>query len=158
MGKKDLINTKPFTIADVKNKQLVIQMLNYEEQLTKSDYGQSLYKNTLNKPFVSLNIEKSLNRLTLTQFGFDTSDTSVETYRTIFRTYYNSPHDYDKDVLNAVHYMRENKCVYYKTPQLQLNNKIPNCELYNLNKNKTTLYDIINKSNSHTMLCAFSLS
>lgn len=160
MGKKDISQSKPFTSDDVKNKQLVIQMLNYEEQLTKSDIGQSMYKNTLNRPLVSLNIEKSLNRLTLTHFNFDTTDKSVETYRTIFRTYYKSADDYDQDVLNAVHYMRENKCVYYKTPPLQIGDKIPNCTLYNLDgKVTTTLYDVINKRNAdYTVIAAFSLS
>jgi len=160
MGKKDTNNTKPFTMDDVKNKQLVIQMLKYEEQLTKSEYGQSLYKNTLNKPLISLNIEKALNRLVLSYFGFNTSDLNVETYRTIFRTYYNSPNDYDKDVLDSVHYMRENKCVYYKLPPLQLGDKIPNCDLYEIDgKTKTTLYDVINKTKSdYTLIEAFSLS
>jgi len=160
MGKKDTDNTKPFTMNDVKNKQLVIQMLKYEEQLTKSEYGQSLYKNTLNKPLISLNIEKALNRLVLSYFGFNTSDLNVETYRTIFRTYYNSPNDYDKDVLDSVHYMRENKCVYYKSPPLQLGDKIPNCDLYEIDgKTKTTLYDVINKTKSdYTLIEAFSLS
>jgi len=160
MGKKDTNNTKPFTMDDVKNKHLVIQMLKYEEQLTKSEYGQSLYKNTLNKPLISLNIEKALNRLVLSYFGFNTSDLNVETYRTIFRTYYNSPNDYDKDVLDSVHYMRENKCVYYKLPPLQLGDKIPNCDLYEIDgKTKTTLYDVINKTKSdYTLIEAFSLS
>ena len=144
MGKSDIIDLKPFTSIDVKNKDLVIKMLNYEEELTKSEFGQSLYKNILNKPLVSLNVEKTLNRLVLSHFGFDTTDENVEMYRTIFRNYYNSPNDYDKDVLNAVHYMRENKCVYYKNPSLKLDDKIPDCELYELNgKEKLTLYDAI---------------
>jgi len=162
MGKieQNIGNAIPFTITNVKNKELVIQMLNYEEQLTKSNYGQSLYKNTLNKPLISLTIEYAINRLVLAKFGFDTTDRSVSMYRTIFKTYYNSPHDYDPDVLNAVHYMRENKCVYYKMPPLQINDKIPNCELYNLDGiTKTTLHDTINNLNSkYTLIGAFSLS
>lgn len=163
MGKK-IINSPngliPFTIDHVKNKVLVIQMLNYEEQLTKSDYGQSLYKNTLNNPLISLTIEYGINRLVLSNFGFDTTDSSVNMYRTIFKTYYNSPDDYDSDVLNAVHYMRENKCVYYKNYPLQINDKIPNCDLYELDGiSKTTLYNVINKTKSkYTLIGAFSLS
>lgn len=156
MGKQKINNLNPFTINDVKNKQLVIQMLNYEEQLTKSDYGQSLYKNTLNKPLISLTIEYAINRLVLAYFEFDTTDASVAMYRTIFKTYYKSPNDYDADVLNAVHYMRENKCVYYKMPVLQIGDKIPDCVLYNLNGTETTLYDI--PKASHTLIGAFSLS
>ena len=159
MGKIDTISLKPFTKQDVLNKELVIKMLNYEEALTKSDYGQSLYKNTLNRPLISLTIEKSLNRATLSQFGFNTDTDSVEMYRTIFKTYYRSATDYDKDVLDSVHYMRENKCVYYKNEPLEIGEKIPDCNLYNLDgKTKTTLYDAINKDSDYTLVAAFSLS
>lgn len=148
----------PFTIDDVKNKNLVIQMLNYEELITKSDTGQSLYKNKLNLPLVSLNVEKALNRLTLIHFNFDTSDESVELYRSIFKNYYRSATDYDKDVLGAVHYMRENKCVYYTKPIINIGDTIPNCDLYELDgKTKTSLYDIINNSD-YTLIESFSLS
>jgi hypothetical protein len=160
MGKKDVISLKKFTQTDVLNKNMVIEMLTYEEQLTKSEYGKELYSNTLNKPLISLNVEKTLNRLTLTQFGFNTSDESVENYRTIFKTYFKSPTNYDKDVIHSVHYMRENKCVYYTNPPLNIGDKIPNCSLYNLDgETKTTLHDIINKKNAkYTVIAAFSLS
>jgi hypothetical protein len=152
-------NPIPFTSTHVKNKQLVIQMLNYEENLTKSDFGQNLYKNILNSPLISLTIEHAINRLVLAKFGFDTSDLSVSTYRTIFQTYYNSSSDYDPDVLNAVHYMRENKCVYYKQRPLEIGDVIPDCELYEIDGiTKTTLYNIINKESKYTMIGAFSLS
>ncbi len=160
MGKQTTTTLKPFTFNDVNNKELVIQMLKYEEDITKGNHGQSLYCNTLNCPLITLNIEKALNRLTLTYFNFDTSDDSVENYRTIFKTYYRSPDDYDEDVLNSVHYMRENKCVYYKNKPLEIGDKIPDCPLYNLDgKTVTTLYDVINKNAAnYTMLAAFSLS
>ena len=160
MGKYTNVSGIPFTMNNVNDKELVIQMLNYEETLTKSDYGQSLYKNTLNNPLISLTIEHAINRLVLTHFGFDTTDSNVDMYRTIFKTYYNSPDDYDKDVLNSVHYMRENKCVYYKMPLLQLGDKLPNCDLYELNgATLTNLHDVINKCNStYTLIGAFSLS
>jgi len=161
--KTDMVSfatTGPFTMTHVHNKNLVIQMLKYEEELTRSDYGQSLYKNTLNKPLISLTIEKAINRLVLDHFNFETDDTSVENYRTIFKTYYRSALDYDKEVLDSVHYMRENKCVYYKNQPLKIGEKIPNCSLYSLDGNtQTTLYDIIQKSNmDYTVVAAFSLS
>ncbi len=160
MGRSNIINPKSFTLNDVKNKGLVIQMLNYEEQITKSDNGQGLYKNTLNMPLISLNIEKILNRQTLMHFGFDTTDASVEMYRTIFKNYYNSPTDYDKEVLNSVHYMRENKCVYYQSPIINVGDIIPNCEIYELDgKTETSLYDVINKNKAnYTLIESFSLS
>lgn len=150
----------PFTLSDIMNRDLVIKMLKFEEEITKSEYGQSLYKNILNKPLISLNVEKTLNRLTLDHFNFTTDDTSVENYRTIFKTYYRSPHDYDKEVLDSVHYMRENKCVYYKNQPLKIGENIPNCSLYNLDGHtQTNLYDVIQKANSdYTVVAAFSLS
>ena len=57
---------------------------------------------------MSLDVEKMINRIVLNYFGFDTSNESVENYRTIFRTYFKSPNDYDVEVINSVHYMREN--------------------------------------------------
>lgn len=150
----------PFTIEHIKNKQLVIKMLNYEEEITKSKEGQSMYHNPLNRPLVSLTIEKAIQRIVLTKFGFDTSDKSLTNYRTIFKNYYESPENYDKDVLNATHYMRENKCVYYKSLPLEIGQKIPDCKLYHMDgKTETTLYNIIdNKQSNHTLIAAFSLS
>ncbi|AYV82005.1 MAG: hypothetical protein Homavirus2_9 [Homavirus sp.] len=161
MGKDDNITTLvPFTINHVNDRQLVINMLKYEEELTKSEYGQSLYKNPLNSPLISLNVEKTFNRLTLVLFGFDTTDDSVEMYRTIFKTYYKSPYEYDKEVLDSVHYMRENKVVYYKNKPLKIGDIIPDCKLYNLDgTTQTSLYDAINKTNSaYTVVAGFSLS
>lgn len=160
MGKHDNKPLKKFTPDDVNNRELVIQMLKYEEELTKSDEGQSLYKNKLNCPLRTLTVEKILNRMTLTKFDFSNEDDDVETYRTIFKTYYKSPDDYDNEVISSVHYMRENKCVYYKTPPLKLGEKIPDCKLFNLDgTTQTTLHDIINKRNAkYTVVAAFSLT
>ena len=119
-------STNPFTNNNVKDKQLVINMLKYEEEIAKGETGQSLYRNEYLEPHETLKVEKALNRLTLTQFGFDTSEESVENYRTIFRTYFNSPDDYDADVINSSYYMRENKCVFYKNPDLKLGEEVPN--------------------------------
>lgn len=160
MGIKKPRTTKPFTINDIHNKKLVIQMLKFEEHFTKSKEGQALYANKLNRPLVSLDIEHSINRIVLDHFDFDTSDKSVENYRTIFKTYFKSPDDYDKEVINSVHYMRENKCVFYKNPIIEIGQKIPNCELTELDgQKKTTLYDAIKKeAGEYTVFAAFSLS
>jgi len=160
MGKDKGGTCQPFTLESIKNKELVIKMLNYEEEYTKSDEGQVMYHNPLNRPLVSLTIEKAIQRIVLTRFGFDTSDESLANYRKIFKTYYESPEKYDPDVLNATHYMRENKCVYYKEPPIELGQKIPDCQLYQLDGvTTTTLYDIINKKPSdYTLIAGFSLS
>jgi len=74
MGITSKTYAQPFTKDDVLNRDLVIRMLTFEEELTKSEYGQNLYKNPLNKPFISLTVEKALNRRVLSEFGFDTSN------------------------------------------------------------------------------------
>jgi hypothetical protein len=152
-----------FTQDDVLNRDLVIKMLKFEEELTKSEYGQNLYKNPLNNPFVSLTVEKALNRKVLSEFGFDTSDYSVEMYRTIFKTYFHSPTDYDEEVISSVHYMRENRCVFYENEKLEIGQSIPNCPLYTLEGSETTLFEcmpsIINDIPiTHTVFAGFSLS
>ncbi len=160
MGKIELVPSKNITTDDILNKDLVISMLKYEESLTKSDVGKSLYSNPLNLPLVTSNIEKTLNRLTLSQFGFSTSDESVEIYRTIFKTYFAGPTDYDKDVINSSHYMRENKCVFYEQPILKIGDIIPNVELYKIDgKDKVMLYDILHTNRAkRTVIAGFSLS
>jgi hypothetical protein len=52
MGITSKTKHKSFTKEDVLNRELVIKMLKFEEELTKSDYGQNLYKNPLNEPFI----------------------------------------------------------------------------------------------------------
>ena len=135
-------------------------MLHYEEEYTKSQRGQDMYRNPLNKPFITLNVEKTINRIVLNHFGYNTEDSDVETYRTIFRTYFRSPDDYDKEVIELVHYMRENRCVYYKSKPMKINDIIPDCTLYKLDgKTKINMYEIINKKrHNYTVVAAFSLS
>ena len=160
MGRQKEKKVIPFTKEYVLDKELVINMLQFEEEFTKSNEGQDLYRNPLNRPYVSLHIEKTINRIVLNNFGFNTLDESVEMYRTIFKTYFNSPDDYDEDVINSVHYMRENKCVFYKHPKLKIGAHIPDCTLYNLDgETETTLYNAINKHNfNKVVIAAFSLS
>ncbi len=154
---------KPFTEQHVKDRELVIKMLKFETDYAKSEKGQMMYKNPLNFPGTSLTVEYAFNRVTLTEFGFETDDTDVENYRSIFRTYFKSPTDYDKEVIEASYYMKNNKCVFYEKAPMLLGQKIPNCDLYYLNgETKTTLYDtIINNDGTvptYSIFAAFSLS
>lgn len=160
MGITKNSTSKRFTRESVLNKDLVIQMLRHEEQITKSSFGQNMYRNSFNKPFVSLTVEKALNRQTLSDFGFDTSDESVEMYRTIFKQYFKTPHEYDKEVIGSVHYMRENKCVFYNREPMKFGQKIPNVNLYQLDgTTETTLHDCIGSpAPKYTIFAAFSLS
>lgn len=160
MGRTTNNNLKSFTREDVLNRKLVINMLKFEDQLGKSERGQSMYKNKLNEPQVSLTIEKALQRMTLSNFKFNTSEESLANYRSIFLTYFNSPDDYDKDVIESVYYMRENKCVFYKSKVLTLDDKIPDVPLFQLDgKTPTTLHTQIDNSKyTHTLFGAFSLT
>ena len=161
MGKTNInINTKlkKLSNVDLQNKELVIKMLRWEEEYAKHPMNQERYKNKLTEPFVSLTNEKAFNRATLLNFGFDTCDDNVNMYRLIFKTYYNSPLDYDKDVINASYYMRNNRLKFYKTLKLHKNDIIPNCNLYLTNGiNKTMLYDELNNYDYY-MIHAFSTS
>jgi len=102
----------PFTIDHVRNKSLIIRILNSEEALWKSEFGQNAHKNKFNW---GLEDQKSIQRENLFTNGFMNDDESLAVYRRIIDTYYTSPWDYDVDVMNAVHYFRVNRLLYYKT-------------------------------------------
>lgn len=158
MGKQNLTNKK-FTFQDVANKELVIKMLQFESNLMKSEFGQSRYKDAYTEPYVSLTNEYAFNRKVLMEFGYDTSDESVENYRSIFGTYYHSPTDYDKDVIDSSHYMKNNRCVFYTSKPIQVGDTIPNVKLYTLDEKEVTLYDIIKEQDAdETIIAAFSMS
>lgn len=160
MGRKSPKPRIGFTSDHVLDRDLVIKMLRYEDANIKSEYGQSRYKDPLNLPYVSLTNEKAFNRMTLDAFGFTTEDEDVENFRTIFRTYYNSPTDYDKDVIDSIHYMKNNKLMFYEKPIIKIGDSIPNVPLYHLDgERQTTLYDAIREENArYTVFAAFSKS
>jgi hypothetical protein len=146
MTRKHNIGTKiPFTKDHVKDKQLVIQMLKFEDRYTKTTDGQELYKSRLNLTGTTLNVIYAIHRYVLDHFDFDTSDESVETYRSIFKAYYNSPTDYDNDVLSSVFYMKANKCVYYTSQEIDVGDKLKNCNILQLDGVKTKLFNVIQK-------------
>lgn len=145
---------KPFTHRHVQNKNLVIKMLQYEENLAKSEEGQQRYRDTP-KAAESLICEKGFQRDTLHQFRFDTTDKSLEMYRTIFRNYYTSPTDYDKDVMEACYYFRNNRLKFYTTKKPQIGDVIPNATIMTLEGNKTELFVEIPKT-QRSLVCAFS--
>lgn len=109
-----------FTIHNhvVGDRDLVLRMLRYEDGLIHSPETMRMYADPTFRPRTSLTIEHALQRVVLARFGFSTSDESVRAYRSIFRHYYRSPWDHDRDVLSAVTYMRENKLLYYTAPPI----------------------------------------
>ena len=97
--------------------------------------------------------------MTLNAFGFKTHDDDIQNYRKIFKFYYNSPTDYDKEVIESVTYMRENKCIYYTAKNYDIDDTFENIELYDLTgKNKVNLFDKIDLKDNYTIVGAFSNS
>lgn len=109
---KIAVKLKQFNESDVLNRDLVIQMLEYEDKL------EPIY---------------ILHRKTLTHFGFTSDTNSVTTYRTILKIYYRSPTDYDTEVINASTYMRNNRCIFYTVPIIEIGDTIPNVKVNTLN-------------------------
>jgi len=159
VSKKKHENLKPFTEECILNKELVIKMLKYEDEFAYTDKGQEIYKTELLFPHNTLGAIYAIHRCVLDNFGFDTSDTSVENYRKIFSYYYNSPTDYDNEVLSSVFYMRSNKCVYYTKPKPTINDKLIDVNLLTLNGDNITLYDILKQYDyKYAFVGAFSNS
>ena len=156
MGK--LTNLISFTDKHIENKELVINMLKYEDSLILGDTGKKIFKSNV---FEKYNLETVyiFHRLTLNNFNFESTDDSVENYRKIFSHYYKSPSDYDKDVINSVAYMRENRCVFFTSVKLNIGDIYPDCKLFELDgKTKVSIYDKINKDDEFTIIGAFSNS
>jgi hypothetical protein len=159
MGVSEEIEKIPFTMKHVRDKSLIIAMLKYEDIYGNGEEGQIYYETELNFPRSSLMVVYSFHRQTLDHFGFDTSNKSVENYRKIFSTYYNSPTDYDADVLNSVYYMRENKCVYYTSPEIKVGDKLKDCALLTAEGKEIKLFDILKQHKyTHATIGAFSNS
>jgi hypothetical protein len=145
------------TKKHIHDEDLVIKMLKHEEILAKGDFGKKLYTNELNNPLTSLTCEKTLNRKTLSDFGFKNDDESVEMYRSIFRTYYKSPTNYNKNVIDSSYYMRGNRCVFFTSKKLRLGDELPDCELFTIENKSLSLHDIIDEDKI-TVVAGFSLS
>lgn len=160
--KIEIKNTIPFTRKHIMDKELIIKMLKEETKIIYDNSFQSNYKNEYMNPYISIDIDLKAIRLVLNKFGFDTSDDSVSNYRNIFKYYYDNPNNYDEDVINASHYMRSNRLLFYKSKELNIGDSIPNVNLYNLDSTKTNLYEILDKNNQnnfeYTIIASFSMS
>lgn len=148
-----------FTTDDVKNKELVLRMLHFEDVVIRGPMGNAIFADPSIPHLKSLETYYIFHRITLAEHGFFTEESDVANYRTIFSNYYRSPHDYDKEVINAVCYMRENKCVFYDAPPINHGDLAPDVELLTLAGESTTLHTLI-EANPHkyTFVGAFSNS
>jgi hypothetical protein len=134
---------KEFTVDELSNRDLVIRMLKWESEFMCSEEGQQRYRTIGSGQFTSLDNEYAFNRRVLREFGFITNDNSVANYRRIFQTYFRSPTDYDTEVIQASHYMRNNRCVFYTTPEIHIGDQIPDVPLLTNGNQPITLYDAI---------------
>lgn len=155
--------TSEFTQDHVLQKPLVIDMLRYEDRIIHGDVAKAMYADPDYNPRVSMTIEYALNRMTLNKFGFDTSDQSVRTYRSICKTYWKSAKEYDADVLKSVTYMRENKLLYYQHPNIKIGDcvrdQLKECRVHDLTGAQTNLLDVGRSVvHKHLIVAGFSLS
>jgi hypothetical protein len=151
----------PFSIVNVKNRQLVLEMLAYEDGIIHDERGYAIYRGLGEDARTSLVAEKSIQRIVLNQFGFDTSDESVAMYGKIFAHYYKSPTNYDKDVMNAVTYFRVNKCIFYTSPIISIGDVIPDCVVLEMDgKTETSVYNTLElgESYDYAFVAGFSTS
>lgn len=159
MGVQTKIYKNAFTHDNIKDKKLVLKMLVYENEYGKSTTVKNMYRDELLYYNRDLTITYAIHRHVLDKFDFDTSYESVKNYRSIFLNYYNSPSDYDKDVINSVYYIKYNKCVFYDKPLLNIGENMVDCKLLDINGNHTTLFSILeNSSFEHAFIGAFSNS
>lgn len=157
MGKTD--NLIDFTEDHIKDRNLIISMLKYEDSLILGEVADYVFKSGVFELFNNLETTFIFHRMTLNKFNFNSDDESVKNYRKIFKYYYNGPTDYDVEVINSVAYMRENRCVFYTEEKLNKGDNLPNIELFKLDgKTKVKLYDEINKDDNLTFIGAFSNS
>jgi hypothetical protein len=136
---KDAGPAVPFTEKDLMNRELVIRMLKYEDSLILGEEGKAIYADPSYEMTKSIFAELVFHRMTLTEFGYQTDDTSVAIYRSIPMTYWKSPTEYDAEVMNSVAYTRANRCLYYTAPEIKVGDTLPDCRLYDLDGKETTI-------------------
>src|SRR5438445_5377008 len=91
-----------FRLTNV-DKKHVLEMLKTEQQLRYSDTIQDFYDSGLNKVDDPEFIEKSIQESVLKQYGYTTSETSINHYQSIGSHYKD-----DDDIKQAIHYLRIN--------------------------------------------------
>jgi hypothetical protein len=151
---------KPFTEQHILDRNLMLEMLKYEDKLYLGEIGQDIMRDIGRNNIFSLDGGKTIQRMTLNHFGFSSTPHDLANYRTIFHHYYKSPQDFDKEILQSVFYMRENRLLYYTTPILTIGMTAPDCNLLEVDSQSAcTLYNVLNEEKDRThVVCAFSLS
>jgi len=150
-----------FTKEHIANRELILEMLGYENRVMLGDIGKNLYNSYGWDRYTSLDTQYAINRMTLDHFDFSTDDKSTQNYRTIFQHYYNSPADYDKEIINSVVYMRENKILFYTDAVLKIDDRYVDVPLLTMDNKRTSIDAVVADNfsgNKHMLLAAFSAS
>src|SRR5277367_4793514 len=148
---------KKFTEDTLSDRKLIIEMLKYEDSIIKGRIGEKIYKNPSYGIAQTFDAELAIVRLVLDKFGFETGDDDVKNYDKIFKTYHKSATDYDSEVVNSVAYMRENRCVYYTSPEIKVGDVIKDCRLYEIDGVETTIKKSLGDFN-YAFIAGFSNS
>jgi hypothetical protein len=159
MGILNKIKLNPFTENHVRDRDLVIRMLKFEDSIIHSDVGTQIFRNPLLNIAKSLDADYAIKRLVLVEFDFDTSDTSLQNYVRIFAMYYKSPLNYDVEVMASVTQFRENRLLYNTNPKPAVGAIIPNCKMMSLNGGTLDLHSYLHSiSATKYIIHAFSTS
>lgn len=150
---------RSFTESDISNKELILRMLRYEDSLMLGPAGAAIFADKTLPHLTELDTYYIFHRATLSAHRFTTTDEDVVNYRKIFSHYYAGPNAFDADVLGAVCYMRQNKCVYYTAPLIHIGDDAPNTDLVTLTGTRSTLFEMLDlHKHSHVFVGAFSNS
>jgi len=155
MGKLPL--GQNFTLKHIKDRDLILNMLRYENDYYMSSAGQEIIRDPATDSLYDLIGPKIIQRKTLQHFGFNGDDDDLDKYRQIFQHYYFSPSDFDKEVLAAVYYFKYNRLLYYTTEKPVKDDNIPDVELLTLQGKPCRLYEHLTGSDNY-IIAAFSLS
>jgi hypothetical protein len=151
------IEKKKFTEDTLTKRELIIDMLKYEDSLIKGKTGEEIYKNPSYKTTQTFDAENAIIRLVLDKFHFETNDDDIKNYNKIFKTYHRSPTDYDSEVVNSVAYMRENRCVYYTSPEIKIGDTIEDCKIYDIDGTETSIKESLGEF-EYAFIAGFSNS
>ena len=160
MRDKVHIALKAFGPSDLEDRELVLRMLRHEDAIHYSELGQDIHRNPYNGSLVSLAPRRIVERMVLTHFGFTTDEESLTLYTQIFRHYCDAGKGLDEEIMNSVYYLRHNLCLRFRSPELKVGDRLPNCTtLLDLQGNPSSadLHTLV-KAHGHTMICAFSSS
>lgn len=124
---------REFNIKTVKREE-IIKMLQEEQKVRYSTGIQEAYTKqylaSKSEHYELVNIEQEIQKFVLNNFGFTTTQSSLEEYWKVPSTYWN-----DEEVKNSIFYMRLN---IFQYPKVKLNDDLIDVSLLNDETNLAT--------------------